>query len=75
VSKTTDPYIQALTNRETSVPTTNEKVAGDAPAAAEPERKKREYKDMEHGEKDENLHAKVDMNTVCRFSQSHSVIR
>jgi len=51
--------------KETSVPTTNEKVAGDAPAAAEPEvRKKREYKDMEHGEKEQNLHAKVDMNTI-----------
>jgi len=44
---------------------TNEKVAGDAPVAAEPEtRKKREYKDMEHGEKQENLHAKVDMSTI-----------
>lgn len=50
--------------KETSVPI-NEKVAGDAPVAAEPEvRKKREYKDMEHGEKEENLHAKVDMNTI-----------
>jgi len=33
--------------------------------AAEPEvRKKREYKDMEHGEKAQDLHAKVDMSTV-----------
>jgi len=36
-------------------------------SAAEPEvRKKREYKDMEHGEKEQNLHAKVDMNTVSK---------
>lgn len=38
-------------------------------SAAEPEvRKKREYKDMEHGEKAQDLHAKVDMSTV-----SHSL--
>lgn len=33
------------------------------PAAAEPEKKKREYKDMEE-KHDGDLHAKVDMNTV-----------
>jgi H+-transporting ATPase len=36
-------------------------------SAAEPEvRKKREYKDMEHGEKAQDLHAKVDMSTVSQ---------
>ncbi|WWC62912.1 plasma-membrane proton-efflux P-type ATPase [Kwoniella dejecticola CBS 10117] len=45
------------------------KVAGDAPAAdtpaldSAPEKKKREYKEMEH-EKTGDLHAKVDMNTI-----------
>lgn len=48
--------------KETSVPQT-EKVAGEPGTAAEPEKRKREYKDMEE-KKDENLHAKVDMNTI-----------
>ncbi|WWC71061.1 plasma-membrane proton-efflux P-type ATPase [Kwoniella pini CBS 10737] len=40
------------------------KVAGDAPALdAAPEKKKREYKEMEH-ETHGDLHAKVDMNTI-----------
>ncbi|WVQ65403.1 plasma-membrane proton-efflux P-type ATPase [Kwoniella botswanensis] len=40
------------------------KVAGDAPALDEaPEKKKREYKEMEH-EAHGDLHAKVDMNTI-----------
>ena len=33
--------------------------------AAEPEKKKREYKDMEE-KKEGDLHARVDMNTVSR---------
>ncbi|OCF56778.1 plasma-membrane proton-efflux P-type ATPase [Kwoniella mangroviensis CBS 10435] len=40
------------------------KVAGDAPALDDaPEKKKREYKEMEH-EAHGDLHAKVDMNTI-----------
>ncbi|WWC88357.1 plasma-membrane proton-efflux P-type ATPase [Kwoniella dendrophila CBS 6074] len=40
------------------------KVAGDAPAVdAAPEKKKREYKEMEH-KTEGDLHAKVDMNTI-----------
>ncbi|WVF68757.1 plasma-membrane proton-efflux P-type ATPase [Kwoniella sp. CBS 6097] len=40
------------------------KVQGDAPALdAAPEKKKREYKEMEHGTTGD-LHAKVDMNTI-----------
>ncbi|WWC96478.1 plasma-membrane proton-efflux P-type ATPase [Kwoniella sp. B9012] len=40
------------------------KVAGDAPALDDaPEKKKREYKEMEH-ETHGDLHAKVDMNTI-----------
>jgi H+-transporting ATPase len=45
-----------------------------APSAAEPEKKKREYKDME--EKHEgDLHAKVDMNTVSTRTVSNGAKR
>ncbi|WVR06611.1 plasma-membrane proton-efflux P-type ATPase [Kwoniella sp. DSM 27419] len=41
----------------------NNKVQGDAPVAPTEEKKKREYKEMEH-ETHGDLHAKVDMNTI-----------